>query len=43
MENQKWTNGLSLRHITQIIRRKMITKTKPSGKIYKRSKDKKIY
>jgi hypothetical protein len=31
-------NGLSERHVAQIIRRKMIQKTKPSGKVYKRKK-----
>lgn len=29
-------NGLSERHISQIIRRNMITKVKPSKKIYSR-------
>jgi hypothetical protein len=31
-------NGLSERHVAQIIRRKMIQKVKPSGKAYKREK-----
>ena len=31
-------NTLSDRHISQIIRRSMIQKVKPSGKIYKRKK-----
>ncbi len=31
-------NGLSERHVAQIIRRKMIQKAKPSGKAYKREK-----
>jgi hypothetical protein len=31
-------NGLSERHVAQIIRRKMIQKVKPSGKVYKRNK-----
>ena len=36
------TNKLPLekRHVMQIIRRKMITKVKPSGKIYDRNKHK---
>jgi len=34
-------NGLSLRHVAQIIRRKMIQKVKPSGKVYDRKKRKK--
>lgn len=34
--------GLSKRHIAQIIRRKMISKKKPSGKVYDRKKDKKV-
>lgn len=33
-------NGLNPRHVAQIIRRKMITKTKPSKKIYNRKKEK---
>jgi len=36
-QEQNWQNGLSERHIAQIIRRKMITKSKPSGKIYNRN------
>jgi hypothetical protein len=40
MENKDWKQGLSSRHIAQIIRRKMITKTKPSKKLYSRKKDK---
>ena len=35
---QDWKCGLSDRHIAQIIRRKMITKSKPSGKTYNRKK-----
>ena len=31
-------NGLSLRHVAQIVRRKMIQKVKPSGKVYSRKK-----
>ena len=37
-ETQDWKQGLSDRHIAQMIRRKMITKTKPSGKVYDRKK-----
>lgn len=33
-------NGLSERYVAQIIRRKMIQKAKPSGKIYNRKKNK---
>jgi len=36
-------NGLSERHVAQIIRRKMIQKVKPSGKAYKREKFKYRY
>ena len=32
-------NGLSRGHVRQIIRRNMISKVKPSGKIYNRSKE----
>jgi hypothetical protein len=39
-QEQNWQNGLSQRHIAQIIRRKMITKTKQSGKIYNRKSEK---
>ena len=35
MENN-WKQGLTDRHISQIIRRKMLTKVKPSGKVYSR-------
>lgn len=31
-------NGLSLRHVAQIIRRSMIQKVKPSAKVYNRKK-----
>jgi len=34
----KTLNGLSERHVAQIIRRKMIQKAKPSAKTYKREK-----
>lgn len=35
-------NGLSERHVAQIVRRKMITRTKPSGKTYSRKKQNKF-
>lgn len=35
-------NGLNPRHVAQIIRRKMIQKSKPSGKVYNRKKIKKL-
>jgi hypothetical protein len=35
-KNQNTINGLNERHVAQIIRRKMIQKSKPSGKLYKR-------
>jgi len=38
MENSNQLNGLSLRHVAQIVRRRMIQKTKPSGKVYNRKK-----
>lgn len=38
MEKSNIYNGLSERHVSQIIRRKMIQKVKPSGKAYKREK-----
>ena len=38
MEKNNIYNGLSERHVAQIIRRKMIQKVKPSGKAYKREK-----
>ena len=31
-------NGLSERHIAQIVRRKMIQKVKPSNKVYSRKR-----
>lgn len=37
---EKKNEGLSERHIAQIVRRKMIQKVKPSGKIYSRKKAK---
>lgn len=36
-------NGLSERHVAQIIRRKMIQKVKPSGKVYDRKKNRKKF
>lgn len=38
MENNNKLNGLSLRHVAQIVRRRMIQKAKPSGKVYDRKK-----
>jgi hypothetical protein len=38
---QETINGLSIGYVKQIIRRSMITKTKPSNKIYTRKKVKK--
>jgi len=38
MEKNTTYNGLSERHVAQIIRRKMIQKVKPSGKAYKRER-----
>ncbi len=32
-------NGLSVRHVAQIVRRKMIQKVKPSKKVYSRKKN----
>ena len=43
MKTQDWKQGLSDRHISQIIRRKMISKVKPSGKVYNRKKTKKDF
>ena len=37
-EPPSWQNGLSLRQIAQIIRRKMTTRVKPSAKVYDRAK-----
>ena len=36
MKKKRTTNELSERHIAQIVRRKMVQKVKPSGKIYSR-------
>lgn len=38
----KTFEGLSERHVGQIIRRKMIQKVKPSSKVYDRNKGKKV-
>lgn len=38
MENSNQLNGLSLRHVAQIVRRRMIQKAKPSGKVYNRKR-----
>jgi hypothetical protein len=38
METKNWKQGLSDRHISQIIRRKMIQKSVPSKKVYSRKK-----
>ena len=37
-ENKTDLNGLSLRHVSQIVRRKMITKSVPSKKAFSRKK-----
>jgi hypothetical protein len=42
MEKTERFNGLSERHVAQIIRRKMMQKSKPSGKVYSRKTLKKI-
>ncbi len=36
MKNSNQINGLNVRHVAQIVRRNMITRTKPSGKLYSR-------
>lgn len=36
MEKEKLQ--LNVRHVAQIVRRNMITRVKPSGKVYKRNK-----
>jgi len=41
MKEQDKFNGLNKRHVSQIIRRNMITKTKPSKKGYNRKKERK--
>jgi hypothetical protein len=40
-KSQKTINGLNDRYVAQIIRRKMIQKTEPNSKAYKRDKNKK--
>lgn len=35
-----YIDGLTERHVAQIVRRKMITKVKPSNKLYDRNKEK---
>jgi len=41
MESEKIKiNGLNIRHVAAIVRRNMITKTKPSDKVYNRKKSK---
>lgn len=37
-KNETTLNGLSVRHVAQIVRRKMLQKSKPSGKVYRRIK-----
>jgi hypothetical protein len=39
MKQEGNIDGLNRRHIAQIIRRNMITRTKPSSKIYSRKKE----
>jgi hypothetical protein len=41
MKDERKLDGLSVRHIAQIVRRKMITRTKPSKKNYSRKNLKK--
>ena len=41
MKEQDNFNGLNKRHVTQIIRRNMVTRTKPSKKVYDRKKERK--
>ena len=41
MEQENKFNGLDRRHVAQIVRRKMIQRVKPSGKVYDRKKFKK--
>jgi hypothetical protein len=38
MEKEEKFNGLERRHVAQIVRRLMIQKVKPSGKVYDRKK-----
>ena len=41
MKDDRKLDGLSVRHVAQIVRRKMITRTKPSNKNYSRKNLKK--
>jgi len=41
MEKEKLQ--LNVRHVAQIVRRNMITRVKPSGKVYKRNKKVDMY
>jgi len=41
MKDERKLDGLSVRHVAQIVRRKMITRTKPSSKNYSRKNLKK--
>jgi hypothetical protein len=41
MKEEHKINGLDVRHVAQIVRRKMITRTKPSKKVYSRKNLKK--
>jgi hypothetical protein len=43
MKTEEWKNGLGDRHISQIIRRKMIQKCVNSKKVYKRKNNIKDY
>ncbi len=43
MEKENKFNGLERRHVAQIVRRMMIQKVKPSGRVYNRKKLKTIY
>jgi hypothetical protein len=40
MKEQEKINGLTLRHVSQIVRRSMITRTKASKKAYNRKNSK---
>jgi hypothetical protein len=40
-KSQKMINGLNDRYVAQIIRRKMIQRTEPNSKAYKRDQNKK--
>lgn len=43
MENKDWKQGLSTRHIAQIIRRKNVVRVVQSKKVYNRNKVEKIW